>query len=276
MPRTRPFFGLALLLFPLAACGALAEETADESGATSVEAKSVTALDATTFNGSIEVTAGAPGRVRVAWVKRGSGSTKAEAEADLKNVDVVAKAEGTVVKVIARRTDTRDTRSSGATLGIEAPPGAAVTLSSSNGALTVRGLRAAVAARTSNGTVRVEEAKGDARIETSNGAVEVFGDGVRLTAETSNGRVSFSGSLAEGESRLESSNGAIDVTLPPSAAFRLSAKTSNGTVTSDFPLVPAAAGGDRTSLDGAAGTDPRSTLVLETSNGSIRVRRGGG
>jgi hypothetical protein len=231
------------------------------------------AISVDTFNGAIEVAAGAAGTVEVSWVRRGSSSESVEAaRADIENVlvDVVSTPEA--VRVTAKRKDGRPADSSGATFRLRVPPRSPVTLASSNGALTVTGLGATVSAQGSNGRITVTDGKGSLTLATSNGAVEASGETVVLDARTSNGSVSFSGSLADGAHRARSSNGSVTVTLPKDAVFDLDAKTSNGSVTSEFPLTVTSLE-KRDALRGSVAAGAKVSLALETSNGSIRVRR---
>jgi DUF4097 and DUF4098 domain-containing protein YvlB len=226
-----------------------------------------------TFNGSVEVTAGGAASVEVSWTKRGSSSESMEAaKADLANVAVTVASSPGEVRVTAKRTDGRAAHSSGARFSLVVPRGCPVTLVSSNGSLEVKGVGASVIAQTSNGRIAVEGGKGSLTLSTSNGRVEAGGEAVVLDAKSSNGSVTFSGSLADGSQRARTSNGSIELTLPKDARFRLDADTSNGSVTSDFPLAETT-GKDKSSLRGIVGTDPKASVVLETSNGSIHVRR---
>jgi hypothetical protein len=226
-----------------------------------------------TFNGSVEVTAGAAGSVEVSWVRRGSSPESMEAaRADLANVLVAVASSPDEVRVTAKRTDGRQAYSSGASFKLVVPRGCPLTLVTSNGALQASGVGSRVAAQTSNGRIVAKDGMGALTLSTSNGRVDAAGEGVVLDAKSSNGSVSFSGSLADGAHRARTSNGSIEVTLPKDARFTLDATTSNGKVTSDFPLDGVDAT-ERTSLRGRVGPDPKASVVLETSNGSIRVRR---
>jgi DUF4097 and DUF4098 domain-containing protein YvlB len=74
-----------------------------------------------------------------------------------------------------------------------------------------------------------------------------------------------------GHNDLRTSNGNIAVTLPANAAFAVNADTSNGKVSSDFPVTSADRGD--TYLRGTVGSDPSTTLELHTSNGPIDIRQ---
>jgi hypothetical protein len=263
--------GAALVaLFALAGCG-LDMEVVEEPGAGEVEIGPQQTLEIETWNGAVEVNACPGFRVRATWVKRGAGSTKEAARADLPNVEVVLEKKADGVRLRARRTDGSTSGASGASLTACVPPGTRVIAKTRNGRVKVRA-GAAVTATTSNGAIDVADAVGAVKVLTQNGAVTVIGEGLVVDAETSNGAVRVEGALAAGEHRLRTSNGAVRVALPGDARFALRAETSNGSVSSDFALMPRIEGRMR-SVDAATGPDAGTKLSIATSNGSIEVRK---
>lgn len=63
------------------------------------------------------------------------------------------------------------------------------------------------------------------------------------------------------------------ITLPSGARFRIDADTSNGKVTSDFPVSVTGAAGD-IELRGSLGESPAVSIGAHTSNGDIEIRQG--
>ena len=63
------------------------------------------------------------------------------------------------------------------------------------------------------------------------------------------------------------------ITLPASARFHIDADTSNGKVTSDFPVSVTGGAGD-TELRGSVGQNPAVSIEAHTSNGDIEIRQG--
>ncbi|MGH2592907.1 MAG: DUF4097 family beta strand repeat-containing protein [Anaerolineae bacterium] len=272
MPKA--LLGIGLLLVATLALAGCDSVTTEETVSQSLEASEAPRIVVETFNGQIEVSAGADGKVDAVVTKRGSGFSQSEAEADLKNVEVTMTREGDTVRIIARRTDNRlDAGNSGASFDLSVPAGAALELHTSNGEIVVIGVTGVVAADTSNGRVVVEDGAGRLDLHTSNGEIEIDADSAQVTAETSNGQIRFKGSLAEGDHSFRTGNGEIVITLPSGARFRIDATTSNGQVTSDFPVSVTGGGGDD-ELRGTAGEDPAVSIEARTSNGDIEIRQG--
>lgn len=266
--------------------------TAEEVVSASFSAEKPTII-VETFNGNVEVSVGGGTAIKIDVTKRGSGDTPEEAKADLKNIQVNMNQEGSTVRVTAQRSDQRtNVDNSGASAKLTVPPGsilqirtsngkvtssgetAAVTVQSSNGALDVRGATGVLDLKTSNGNIVVNGGSETLTLETSNGAVEVTTTReVQVTATSSNGALRFNGPLAaNGRNVLRTDNAVIAVTLPSASSFTLDAATSNGKITSDFVVK-----GDNpsdTELKGTVGSDPQTTLNLQTSNANIEIRKG--
>jgi DUF4097 and DUF4098 domain-containing protein YvlB len=243
------------------------------------------------FNGGIDIFAVAEeGAVQAKVIKRGQGPTDEEAQKALKNIEVKMTKEGDTVHIIARRLDPQ-VQGCGASATVEVPPGAVVDLRTANGGVNVVGLTGGVVTTTSNGGVKVKGNKGPVQAETSNGGIAVEGvtglldlktsngnveidaRNALVKARTSNGGIRFKGSLADGEQSFHSSNGRIGLTLPAESRFRVEAQTSNGRITTDFP-VKGASKQRKNHLEGTVGAEPSMTLKLQTSNGGIEIKKG--
>ena len=237
--KTSTFICMGLILisaWALAGCDGFNLVTAEESGSQTVAAPASPRVIVETFNGEIEVSASGDGKVEVNWVKRGSGDSQAEAEDDLNNVEVSVTTEGDTTRIVARRTDNRSANNSGASFRLSVPAASQLDL------------------------------------ESSNGDIEISATQALVNADTSNGSIRFDGSLVDGDQVFRTSNGAIVVTLPADTRFRVSATTSNGEVTTDFPVTvsgPLTKG----TLNGTAGENPGISLTLGSSNGSIEIRQ---
>lgn len=273
--KTSTFICMGLILisaWALAGCDGFNLVTAEESGSQTVAAPASPRVVVETFNGEIEVSASGDGKVEVNWVKRGSGDSQAEAEDDLNNVEVSVTAEGDTTRIVARRTDNRSANNSGASFRLSVPAASQLDLESSNGAITVRNVIGDVVADISNGRVRVDGGKGRLDLNSSNGDIEISATQALVNADTSNGSIRFDGSLVDGDQVFRTSNGAIVVTLPADTRFRVSATTSNGEVTTDFP-VTVSGSLTKGTLNGTAGENPGISLTLGSSNGSIEIRQ---
>ena len=251
-------------------CGLL-DVTAEERGAQEAAMTSGGTVEIETWNGGIEVR-GCPGtKVQIAFVKLGAGGSKEDAQADIKNVEVVVEEGPGGVKIVGRRKDGKTSGSSGASFVLCVPRTTPVVAKTRNGAITVADVGATVAAETSNGAVTVKDATGPLALTSMNGRIEATGRDAVLMLSTENGAVSFEGTLAAGDHSMKTKNGSIDVALPVTSVFGLTATTGNGTVTCDLPLEGP---GERSAkqVEGVTGPNAASILTLATSNGSVHVR----
>ncbi len=234
------------------------------------------------FNGRVEVVGdGAERSVRV------SASIR---HPDL--VDYSAFQEGDTVVVRTRPSGKRSFLgwrflNRGAHIRISAPSKANVDVHTSNGRAVLRGIEGVGTLRTSNGRIeadglkgkfdmstsnsRIEAARveGDFRLESSNGRITVWDGQGAFDAQTSNGSIRFRGEILPlGESRLATSNGSINVALRGEPSLRVSASTSNGSVTCRREEIRGE--GKKRQLEGVIGGG-EAVLILKTSNGSITI-----
>lgn len=276
-PTRRALIGMGVLLVAALALGGCiggnitAEEIVSQSFGTSASPHIVVE----TFNGRIDVIAGTEGEVAVEVVKRGAGFSQAEAEADLQNVEVTITQEGDTIRIVARRTDgPLVTGNSGASVDLSVPSGSSLDLHSSNGRISTLGVTGDVSMDTSNGSLEVRDGKGQLYLKTSNGEIDIEAEDARVDASTSNGRISFRGSLTEEDQRFRTSNGRIQITLPASARFHIDASTSNGEVSTDFPVTLTGGTLDDNELVGTVGENPPTSITASSSNGDIDIRKG--
>ncbi|HEX7242414.1 MAG TPA: DUF4097 family beta strand repeat-containing protein, partial [Longimicrobiaceae bacterium] len=130
-----------------------------------------------------------------------------------------------------------------------------------------------VSVTTSNGGVSVQDVRGRMTLRSSNGGVSLRRVGGAIQARTSNGgiNVELEGGRFNGEGLdAETSNGGISVTLPRDYSADLEVGTTNGRLNLDVPLPEGYRSGQtvRTRL-GSGG--PRVRAV--TTNGGVSVRR---
>ena len=176
----------------------------------------------------------------------------------------------------------------GAHIRISSPRKANVDVQSSNGRAILRGIEGIGTLRTSNGRIetdtvtgtfdmrtsnsRIEAARveGDFTLESSNGSITVRDGQGTFDAETSNGSVRFAGEiLPHKESRLVTSNGSITARLGGEPSLRVSARTSNGSLTCNRE-VEILGERKKRQLEGVIGGG-EGELTLKTSNGSITI-----
>lgn len=128
------------------------------------------------------------------------------------------------------------------------------------------------AARTVNGSVKAEGLDERVDVSTVNGSITVATTGL-ASAKTVNGSITASVGRTDWDGALEFStvNGAITVHLPEHANTTVRARTVNGGITTDFPLVVQGRM-DHRQLDATIGSGGRA-LDLKTVNGAIRLKR---
>lgn len=276
-PINRMFLNSSLivliLLFGLTGCmvnfgSSQATETVTNSFSTGAQP----AIIVETFNGRIDVQAGADGQVAVAVTKTGSGASQRAAEADLKNIDVQMTQNGDTIRVSIKRTDNNSIGNSGARVDLTVPASAMLDLTTSNGKITSTGIQGDLTLVTSNGEIVVMGGRGSQDLTTSNGRIQLEAQSARVNARTSNGPISFTGELIDGKHSFETSNGSVDISLPADSQFDLNAHTSNGRVTSEFAL-QSSRGSEDNELVGTVGDNPAVFIQVQTSNGSITLSK---
>ena len=245
-----------------------ATETVSDSFTTNAQATII----AETFNGKINVQAGSGDQVAVTVTKTGSGTSQANAEADLKNVEVKMTQDGDTIRITARRTDRKPFNNSGAEIELTVPENAILDITTSNGKITSTGVRGDLKLTTSNGELVVKGGQGAQSLTTSNGSIQVEAQSAQVNAQTSNGSITFTGSLAEGKQAFETSNGSVEISLPGDSQFNIDARTSNGKISTEFPVTFSGSSQDN-ELNGTVGQNPAMSISVSTSNGSIKLMK---
>jgi len=134
-----------------------------------------------------------------------------------------------------------------------------------------RGVR--LNAETTNGRVHCVNLDSVVEAATTNGDVEVS-TSEWASAKTTNGgvRVSMGNAKWNGELELMTTNGSVDVTLPASAEFQVHAATTNGRISSDFPITVQGSFGMK-NLSGTVGGGGGRELKVATTNGGIELKK---
>ena len=178
----------------------------------------------------------------------------------------------------------------GARIDVYTPGAEGVTVTTSNGGITLLGLggdalaettngsiriddqRGAVEASTTNGNVRADHPHGPTTIRSSNGRVLVDEADGPVKAETTNGRIVIATAHGNpGPVRARTSNGSITFELGEGFAGRLRAKTSNGRLSLRGFDDPRRLETTEHTLKVQIGDDETES-VARTSNGSITIR----
>jgi DUF4097 and DUF4098 domain-containing protein YvlB len=112
-----------------------------------------------------------------------------------------------------------------------------VTASAVSGSVIVRGAGEGVRANTVSGSIEISDAKG--RIEAnsvSDSIILTNLDSKGVVASCVSGNVRFGGKLSgDGVYNLSSHSGDVVLSLPADSSFRLTAKSNNGSINTDFP-----------------------------------------
>ncbi|MCC6229758.1 MAG: DUF4097 family beta strand repeat protein [Phycisphaerales bacterium] len=219
-----------------------------------------------------------------------NGAITVSTAAEAKDVTIIAKLRGqtkerlAATKVLAERKDDKtlsvyvkwpdDKRLSneGCTFEIVLPDAASAKLTSSNGAVTAKGIGGVVYAESSNGSITIEHANGEVTAKTSNGSVTVSDAPAKVSAESSNGSIKVSLTKdAKGPVNLDTSNGSITFSFGPAFTGTIEADTSNGKVTITGVDPSKLKQHRKTEAEIRFGEGEKS--VLDTSNGSITIER---
>lgn len=177
------------------------------------EATDILNIEVVTRNGTVLVSNGAGSEVTVVARYIARANSKSAAEARLKGLSTkISEQEGTL-HVEAQFSSQTITNESIA-YEIQIPAGVDVAVRTSNGGITVLGL------------------KGKLNLETSNGTIEITSDvgPEEITARTSNGRIILHAVPNGGVYNLRTSNGAINITLPEESGVKVDLGTSNGNI----------------------------------------------
>lgn len=133
-----------------------------------------------------------------------------------------------------------------------------------------------VLASTVNGDVEIGGATSEVDASSVNGGVDASTQGGPVRAASVNGDVRAQMQQMPAASRLDYSsvNGSVTVTLPADLKADVDLETVNGSVRSDFPIAVTGTVAPQRLHGTIAGGGPR--LHVETVNGSVELRKGGG
>ena len=140
-----------------------------------------------------------------------------------------------------------------------------VQMGTSNGRIEGEDIKGDVVAETSNGAIRLERVSGSADAVSSNGKVTIREARGDIRCHPSNGSILLHNVVASAEA--VTSNGSIECVIPGNASATVSGGTSNGKITSEFPLPIR-----HKRLSGKIG-DGKFSIELRTTNGGISIKR---
>ncbi|HYW50797.1 MAG TPA: DUF4097 family beta strand repeat-containing protein [Gemmatimonadaceae bacterium] len=130
-------------------------------------------------------------------------------------------------------------------------------------------------ARSTNGSIAMEGLTSEIDASTTNGNVNVRTSGGVVNARTTNGSITASLGAFDGGQPMSftTTNGSVTVYAPPSLSADIDISTTNGRLSSDFPLT---INGEfrKNAIRGTLGQGGPS-LVVRSTNGSVSLRRNG-
>lgn len=250
----------------------------------------------TTFDGSIQVRPWDRPEVLVEVEKRGAdkeavSEIRIDAEASGDKITIEARKPGSEHRVIGLGVH----HSTSARLIASVPRGAALTLVTRDGSISVERIDGRLELRTDDGSVRVSEAPGDVLIVTRDGSITLERVGGRVDARSGDGSIRVNGtpSVLALETRdgsvtvradrgtemaedwtVRTGDGTVVVELPDGFAAEIDAETQDGSVRNSLEVAGDAertSREDRRRLQGKLGAGGR-LLKLRTNDGSIRLR----
>jgi len=156
---------------------------------------------------------------------------------------------------------------------VKVPEGCRIELArSTNGDIELAGRFGKVKAGTTNGDIRLESATGQAELSTTNGTIRAFDVSGPTIADTTNGGIVLELRDLTDDIRADTTNGSIKIRLPGDPNARLVARTTNGSIRTDYPVTIEGTVNSRRRLEGTLGKGGP-TISLETTNGSITINR---
>lgn len=131
-----------------------------------------------------------------------------------------------------------------------------------------------ISGQTSNGNIKLSHCKGGAEVKTTDGSIELETDGT-VAVKTSNGSIDAKiyGPL-QGDSVLEATGGSISVSLIPEIDVKIDAKSSDGKITTEFPVTMVVQGSLKIGQLQGYINDSGPLLTLRCVGGDINLKRG--
>lgn len=235
------------------------------------DATDITGLNAETQNGWIRLTASPGDTVIVEVVKHAYGRDKADAEQAIANVIYSDTVVGDELRAKAEMPG--GSRPYGASFTITAPESVELSLSTTNGHVSVVNTVGAINAGTTNGDIELTGTEGTASVSTTNGRLVVKVHRGTLYGGTTNGAVDCDlAALGPAEDvGLATTNGEVTLLLPDDVSAWIDITNTNGLITiHDFTVIYESQ--TEHHIRGRIGSGA-SSITISTTNGAVTVRR---
>ncbi len=218
--------------------GFLWERTVQETSSIPLSGGAIEAVSVENTDGGIEVAYTNGGQPEIVVEKTGKGTGRGTVQKHLAKIKIHAKEEDGIlrIQVIPPRSSWFASGSASIKVFLPNPSLMAADLSTTNGQITVKGLRSRLSAITSNGQINVADSAGEFELITSNGEIRLenadLNPGSR--ARTSNGAIRGSVRATQaGSYDLTTSNASIDLELLDLTSVEIEATSSNGEIVTD-------------------------------------------
>jgi DUF4097 and DUF4098 domain-containing protein YvlB len=161
-------------------------------------------------NGGVRIERGIGSNYSITACIGAGASTEAEARQAADATQLAIDGRGVRVK------GGRQARNWSVQLIIEAPDGADVTVTTTNGPIDLTGVSGTFDAHASNGPIAIRNVRGMLSAHAQNGPISVEGSQGQIVVETANGPISvvLSGTRWDGRLDAQASNGPLDVKVP--------------------------------------------------------------
>lgn len=144
-------------------------------------------------------------------------------------------------------------------------------INSVNGNINISGPVTDVRATTTNGNISISEASGQLFFSTTNGSVNTEDVQGEISARSTNGSIRLHVDSISDDIIVRTTNGGISLTIASKDVDAdVEASTTNGRVTTDFPITIQGGQISKRRLNGRIG-DGGPLLSLRTTNGSIKI-----
>ena len=265
--RLLPLF-LAVAVAALAVTPLRADYREEFSKTVPLKAGDAFSLD--NVNGGVTVATWKENKVEIKAVKRAR-----DREEDLKDVEIRVEESAGSVSVKTIWPKHRRHFNVSVNFDIKVPEGVRLDrVETVNGDVEATGSYASAELGSTNGSITASGIKGPLDASTTNGGIKVSGQEGELRVETTNGGIKLDDLTFKDRIRAETTNGSITVAIanPDQINAHLTAGTTNGHVTVDFPVTLKNLNGSRRRIEAQIGQGGPE-ISLHTTNGSIRLTK---
>ncbi len=270
MSKIKVLVALSIALLFLAVSCIMAGEKYREDFSKTLPLKAGDRFSLDNVNGSVAVATWKEDKVEIRAVKT---SRRSEEELAKVEIRVEGSAGGVSVKAVWPKFPRR------ANVNVEfevlVPEGVVLDeVETTNGGIEISGRFLRIDTGTTNGSVRIENASGELDASTTNGSIIVNRFEGRIKADTTNGNIRLEGVAFKDGVSADTTNGSITLSIANADGLNadLRARTTNGSVTVDFPVTLKNLSQSRRRVEATIGRGGP-LIELGTTNGSIKLMK---